>query len=101
MTIAEVVKKTRQRERLSQADMARGLGVTRQTVHQWEKGEAPPGLSLLLITALDYRDWRRDFALAALDAHPILQERYRITQKGRQILEESDSGDVEGASHRD
>jgi len=90
MTIGELVKQTREREHISQSEMASELGVTRQTVHMWEKDQAPPGIYLLLITALDYRDWRRDFALAALEAHPLLAERYKITEKGHQALEESE-----------
>lgn len=75
MSIAEIVKQTRSRERLSLSEMGKALGVARQTVHQWEKGQATPGLSLLLNATKDYSDWRRDFARACLDNHPSLNHR--------------------------
>jgi hypothetical protein len=69
--------------------MGRALGVSRQAVHQWEKGELPPGLFLLLTTALHSTDWRKDFALAALEIHPKLAPDYRAAITRRQSSEES------------
>ncbi len=75
MSIAKIVKETRRKEHLSLSEMGEALGVTRQTVHQWEKDVAPPGVALLIRTSKNYEDWRREFALACLNEHPALNHR--------------------------
>lgn len=42
MNLAELIKTARDRKGLTQEDLARALGVTRNTVSQWESGETAP-----------------------------------------------------------
>lgn len=48
MTIAEMIKKTRQDNNMTQEEYANKFGVTRQTVSSWENEKSMPDLQLLI-----------------------------------------------------
>ena len=46
--LSQNIKKYRKRKRLSQVDLSEKLGVTPQTISNWEKGIREPSISALL-----------------------------------------------------
>ena len=48
MTIAEMIKKTRQDNNMTQEEYANKFGVTRQTVSSWENEKSMPDLQLII-----------------------------------------------------
>ena len=54
MTIAEMIKKTRQDNNMTQEEYANKFGVTRQTVSSWENEKSMPDLQLLITICNTY-----------------------------------------------
>lgn len=52
MTIAEMIKKTRQDNNMTQEEYANKFGVTRQTVSSWENEKSMPDLQLIITICL-------------------------------------------------
>lgn len=53
-TIGETIKALRVRKQISQLDLANQLGVSRQTVSNWETGKTVPSLDYMTIMAEEY-----------------------------------------------
>jgi len=54
MTIAEMIKKTRQDNNMTQEEYANKFGVTRQTVSSWENEKSMPDLQLIITICNTY-----------------------------------------------
>lgn len=54
MTVAEIIKKTRLDDNLTQEEYGAKFGVTRQTVSSWENGKSIPDLQLLITICNTY-----------------------------------------------
>lgn len=54
MTVAEIIKKTRLDDNLTQEEYGAKFGVTRQTVSSWENGKSIPDLQLLIAICNTY-----------------------------------------------
>lgn len=54
MTIAEMIKKTRLDNNITQEEYAKKFGVTRQTVSSWENGKSLPDLQLIITICNTY-----------------------------------------------
>lgn len=54
MTIAEMIKKTRLDNNITQEEYAQKFGVTRQTVSSWENGKSLPDLQLIITICNTY-----------------------------------------------
>ena len=54
MTIAEMIKKTRQDSNMTQEEYAHKFGVTRQTVSSWENEKSMPDLQLIITICNTY-----------------------------------------------
>ncbi|MDE7106236.1 MAG: helix-turn-helix domain-containing protein, partial [Anaeroplasmataceae bacterium] len=54
MILEEKIKKIREKEDLSQEAFAERLGVSRQTVINWEKGKSTPTFELLMLIANEF-----------------------------------------------
>ena len=54
MTVAEIIKKTRLDNNLTQEEYGAKFGVTRQTVSSWENGKSIPDLQLLITICNTY-----------------------------------------------
>lgn len=82
MTIAEMIKKTRQDNDMTQEEYANQFGVTRQTVSSWENEKSIPDLQLLITICNTY-----NLSLDSLlnEDHKYVK-RIDITQKAVRIL---------------
>lgn len=52
MTLGENIRKRREELKLSQEDVAERLGVSRQAVSKWEKGQSKPTANNLIQLAI-------------------------------------------------
>ena len=66
MEFKDVVKQFRIERGVTLRRFGEMIGVSHQTVADWEQGEYVPGKYRLLGIALEHGDWRRDFALKGL-----------------------------------
>ena len=71
--ISELTRKYRSERELTLAQFAQALmekipadNVSKQSVHHWESGKHRPAGDFLLLVAMRYGDWRRDWALNCL-----------------------------------
>jgi len=62
MEFNEMLKKLREDERLSQAQLAKDLSLPRYTIGNWEQGRAEPDTQMLK-TLADYFDVSLDYLL--------------------------------------
>ena len=77
MTIAEMIKKTRLDNNITQEEYAQKFGVTRQTVSSWENGKSLPDLQLIITICNTY-----NLSLdALLNEDQIYVKKIAITQK--------------------
>lgn len=77
MTIAEMIKKTRLDNNITQEEYAQKFGVTRQTVSSWENGKSLPDLQLIITICNTY-----NLSLdALLNEDKIYVKKIAITQK--------------------
>lgn len=77
MTIAEMIKKTRLDNNITQEEYAQKFGVTRQTVSSWENGKSMPDLQLIITICNTY-----NLSLdALLNEDQIYVKKIAITQK--------------------
>lgn len=82
MTIAEMIKKTRLDNNITQEEYAQKFGVTRQTVSSWENGKSLPDLQLIITICNTY-----NLSLdALLNEDQIYVKKIAITQKQVRIL---------------
>lgn len=82
MTIAEMIKKTRLDNNITQEEYAQKFGVTRQTVSSWENGKSLPDLQLIITICNTY-----NLSLdALLNEDQIYVKKIAITQKLVRIL---------------
>ena len=85
MTIAEMIKKTRLDNNITQEEYAKKFGVTRQTVSSWENGKSLPDLQLIITICNTYN--------LSLDALLNEDQKYvnkiAITQKLVRILKKT------------
>lgn len=82
MTIAEMIKKTRLDNNITQEEYAQKFGVTRQTVSSWENGKSMPDLQLIITICNTY-----NLSLdALLNEDQIYVKKIAITQKLVRIL---------------
>lgn len=82
MTIAEMIKKTRQANNMTQEEYANKFGVTRQTVSSWENEKSIPDLQLIITICNTY-----NFSLdSLLNDDPKYVSKIDITQKFFRIL---------------
>lgn len=72
--IASITHETRQKLKLTQSAFGAAIDVQKQHISIWEHGRQLPSISFLLMTAIKYQDWRREWALQCLDAHPDLAQ---------------------------
>jgi transcriptional regulator with XRE-family HTH domain len=63
---SNVVKRHRELRGMGLRAFGDAVGVSRQTILDWERGKYLPGEFALLPLALHNNDWRRDFAIDAL-----------------------------------
>jgi DNA-binding XRE family transcriptional regulator len=70
MTISEITKETRIKLGMSQDSFGSKLGVTKMSVSFWERGVTAPDIALLLAYIANANDWRREWAIKCIDAHP-------------------------------
>lgn len=74
MNVAVVVEQALDREGLTLRGMAEKLTesvkveISHESVHGWRRGSSEPRTDFLLQVLIAYSDWRRDFALACLEA---------------------------------
>lgn len=54
MTLGEIIKQERQKQAHTQDDLARSIGVSRQTIINWEKGKTLPDSQSLVYIAERY-----------------------------------------------
>ncbi len=73
-SISDIVLETRRQMKMTQEEFGAALGVTKQAVSAWEKGERKPGAITLMSILLQYKDWRFDFAVRILTALGLLTE---------------------------
>lgn len=62
---SEITKKYRFQSRLSFRAFGEALGVTGQSIYNWEHGTMPDPLRMVQIAAA-HNDWRRDYAVEIL-----------------------------------
>ncbi len=60
-SIAEIVKRMMQAQRLNTRTMAKQLGVSHPTIINWRDGRTEPRADFLLFCMETHDDWRRDF----------------------------------------
>ncbi len=70
MTVGDVVRKYRQLQAMTQAQMAKELGVTKAALSAWERNKSRPALKTLYRLRREHDDWRRDLALEIMDESP-------------------------------
>lgn len=73
--LASVTRNYRKLNSLSQEEFGAALAeqlpeysFTKQAVSQWEKGKNKPDFEFLVLSAMRYSDWRRDWAFECLAA---------------------------------
>lgn len=86
MKIGHRIRESRERKALSQAELARRLGVSQPTVSDWENGKTEPSVDNLRTLAIELDVWfewlvtgrgPRDFALEAQES----QREYRVERE--------------------
>lgn len=64
----ETVTKYRSEQKANLREFGELLGVSYQTIKYWEDGVNVPSRYFLLALAMRHNDWRKDFALDAIQA---------------------------------
>ncbi len=79
MTVGDVVNKYRRRMAMTQAEMARAIGVTKASISAWERNKSRPSIETLYRLRRDFKvgDWRRDMALEIMDNSPYFDVAYK------------------------
>jgi transcriptional regulator with XRE-family HTH domain len=71
MTTSEVIDRYIKATGIRPRRFAVELGVSRQSLYNWRTGRYTPSASYLLGLLLEHNDWRKDFALEALEAQGL------------------------------
>lgn len=77
MEIGERIKELRKREKISQADLAKKIGVSSGNVGDWERGRAKPG-SDALISLMNYFNVTCDWLLTGKELSVAIKEEESI-----------------------
>ncbi len=62
---------------MTQAEMARAIGVTKASISAWERNKSRPSIETLYRLRREHTDWRRDMALEIMDNSPYFDVAYK------------------------